>query len=301
MRQLASREVAFHTAHCFYATPCYQDRQLARLKATPRHNLQSDMRITTLFLITSLCLGCATPGNQMADGTPPSWWRHLGKAVVKSVSQPKVWAPIVGATVLSVDDWDQQVSDWAVEHTPIFGSNRNALQWSDDLLRATRAGMYASILAVPGWMPSENSAGKIRTLLVDAAGSWSNDEMTQLLKHGVGRERPDGTNRRSFPSGHASNAFAHSGFAAHNLAFVDDGWARGADYTMTAMAMGASWARIEGQKHYPGDILAGAALGTLISDVLIDLFLEGERSGTMEFTITAEEQMALLHFRINLF
>ena len=30
------------------------------------------------------------------------------------------WVPLLGAGVVSIDDWDQEISNWAVENTPIF-------------------------------------------------------------------------------------------------------------------------------------------------------------------------------------
>ena len=54
-----------------------------------------------------------------------------------------------GAAVVSVDDWDQNISDWAVANTPIFGSNERALEASDNLKTATTFAMVGTALAVP--------------------------------------------------------------------------------------------------------------------------------------------------------
>lgn len=216
-----------------------------------------------LLLASALLGGCAT-------APQAGWWQHLGHSAREAALTPGVWAPLAGAAVFAVDDWDQEVSEWAVKHTPVFGSTESALQWSDDLLDATRGVMYLSVLAVPS---APESSGKFRTLAVDAAAAWTNDEATQALKRAVGRERPNGENRRSFPSGHTSNAVTHSVLASHNLRHLPGPWPDAARYSLTAMSIGTSWARIEGQKHYPGDVLAGAALGSFMAGFFTRAFL----------------------------
>lgn len=183
---------------------------------------------------------------------------------------PKVWAPLAGAAVFAIDDWDRKASDWAAEHTPAFGSRESAQQWSDDLLETTRGAMYLSVLAVPS---RPGSPGKLRTLAVDAAAAWTNDEATQALKRAASRERPNGEDRRSFPSGHTSNAFTHTVLASHNLRHLPGPWPDAARHTLHAMSIGTSWARVEGHKHYPGDVLAGAALGNFMGEFFVRGFL----------------------------
>jgi hypothetical protein len=34
-----------------------------------------------------------------------------------------------GAAAFQIDDWDHRASDWAREHTPVFGSQRDAERW----------------------------------------------------------------------------------------------------------------------------------------------------------------------------
>jgi membrane-associated phospholipid phosphatase len=39
------------------------------------------------------------------------------------------------------------------------------------------------------------------------------------------------------------------------------------------LAAGTAWARVEAQKHFPSDILAGAALGNFVASFVHDAFL----------------------------
>jgi membrane-associated phospholipid phosphatase len=76
----------------------------------------------------------------------------------------------------------------------------------------------------------------------------------QLATH---RGRPDGSNSRSFPSGHTSGVFALA-----TVAEVYYGPWVGIPSYMLASLVGVS--RIDGNKHAASDVVAGAVLGTLI-------------------------------------
>ncbi|MBX7187418.1 MAG: phosphatase PAP2 family protein [Vicinamibacteria bacterium] len=79
----------------------------------------------------------------------------------------------------------------------------------------------------------------------------------QSLKLIVHRRRPNGTNRQSFPSGHASNAFALATVAERHY-----GWKAGVPAYLLAGLVGAS--RLKQDKHYFSDVMAGATLGYIV-------------------------------------
>ncbi|MFQ5674984.1 MAG: phosphatase PAP2 family protein [bacterium] len=81
-----------------------------------------------------------------------------------------------------------------------------------------------------------------------------NTMVTQLLKRTVRRERPDGSNRRSFPSGHASSTFALATVLQRNF-----GWKVGLVAYTFATYVGVS--RLSENKHYLSDVIMGAAVG----------------------------------------
>lgn len=80
--------------------------------------------------------------------------------------------------------------------------------------------------------------------------------VTQGLKETISKERPDGSDNRSFPSGHTSSAFAAAA-TLHNRY----GWKVGLPAHALAAFVGVS--RIEAEKHDVVDVLAGAAIGSL--------------------------------------
>lgn len=81
--------------------------------------------------------------------------------------------------------------------------------------------------------------------------------ITEIFKISVGRKRPNGANRKSFPSGHTSGSFA--------IASVLDqlyGQKIGVSAYIVAGFVGVQ--RIHDNKHWLTDVIAGAALGTVI-------------------------------------
>ena len=76
------------------------------------------------------------------------------------------------------------------------------------------------------------------------------------LKLTVHERRPDGSDDRSFPSGHAARAFAGA-----ELVRSEYGWGWGS--AAYAVATGVGVLRVKGDHHYTHDIVAGAAIGVL--------------------------------------
>ncbi len=78
--------------------------------------------------------------------------------------------------------------------------------------------------------------------------------MVAPLKVAVGRERPDGSNKFSFPSGHAANAFAISTVLGRR-------YGRAIGGPLFALASFVPVARIHDRHHFFSDVVAGAVLG----------------------------------------
>lgn len=92
--------------------------------------------------------------------------------------------------------------------------------------------------------------------------SLVNGLWTTALKHAIQRPRPDGSDKLSFPSGHASNAFT--------LATVVDlhyGWK--ASLSMYALASTVAISRVQRNKHHLSDVLAGATLGYVVGRTVV--------------------------------
>jgi membrane-associated phospholipid phosphatase len=77
---------------------------------------------------------------------------------------------------------------------------------------------------------------------------------TYVLKLAIESERPDGSNNQSFPSGHATLSFCSAEFMRKRY-----GWKYG--LPAYAVATYVTYTRVEAEKHYTRDVLAGAAIG----------------------------------------
>jgi membrane-associated phospholipid phosphatase len=89
-----------------------------------------------------------------------------------------------------------------------------------------------------------------------------NSAYTYALKRTVGRTRPDGSDNQSFPSGHASDAFALA--TVVNAHF---GPKAGIPAYLAAGAVGFS--RVSKNVHNLSDVLAGATLGYIVGRTVV--------------------------------
>ncbi|HET7293494.1 MAG TPA: phosphatase PAP2 family protein [Vicinamibacteria bacterium] len=85
---------------------------------------------------------------------------------------------------------------------------------------------------------------------------------SEVIKAAVGRERPNGENDKSLPSGHASNAFTIATIVERHY-----GWKLGVPAYAIAGVVGAS--RIQQDKHYVSDVVAGATLGYIVGRTVV--------------------------------
>jgi hypothetical protein len=243
------------------------------------------IRISAVFLCFAHLSGCGTlpSGNGWGEeATIAPGWERVGAAARTAATDPWVWGPLVGVAVFQLDNWDREVSDWAREHTPVFGSQQSAEQWSDDLRSASVHVHHATLLLTPsGDEPKEWLLNKAKGALVQIAAVEVTSELTVQFKELFDRERPNGLALESFPSGHTSSSAVHTRLASRNLRSVNlsSTTRTAADIGLYALTLGTSWARIEAGWHYPSDTLAAMALGNFIASFVNDAFL-GLESGS---------------------
>ena len=101
--------------------------------------------------------------------------------------------------------------------------------------------------------------------------------ITPALKELTGRERPNGGDADAFPSNHATQAFAvASVIAAH---YDDRRWVKWVAY---GVATGVGISRVYHGAHWTSDVLAGAAIGSLVGHTVA----ETNRSERAKWTVT---------------
>ena len=242
---------------------------------------RSESGVYSLFLALSLLLlsGCSSaPIRKDAKAEPRFWptgarWRE---ATLSALHDPGTWGPAAGAAVVAAGGWDKKVSRWAVENTPVFGSVEKAKSASDDLRALSNLGMLGTAVAVSE--PEHPWRSRLKRLLVEEAGVFAASSLTNLMKRSINRERPDLSDNHAFPSGHSTRAFAYAGMSSRNLDSMEmpDAARTSLQVLVTSLAAGTAWARVEGDRHYPSDVLAGAAVGNFVTLFVHDAFLGRE-------------------------
>ena len=256
-----------------------------------------------LLAVLNVC-GCATLPNGRTwgeDATYRPGWERIKESALDAARDPWVWAPVLGAGLLQIDDWDRKVSDWAREETPVFGSQQEAEDWSDDLKSASGIAFHASILATPsGPDPADWLLNKARGYLVEGAAIWLTSRTTQALKDATDRERPNGLALQSFPSGHTSASAVYTQLASRNLRSVElpEDVRRGLDYGLEALTLGTSWARVEAGWHFPSDTLFSMALGTFLASFFHDAFMGLDTEPPMDLSVALAPGGGELRWRL---
>jgi membrane-associated phospholipid phosphatase len=109
-----------------------------------------------------------------------------------------------------------------------------------------------AVIAIDGWIGHDEEKLGLAKDLALALGATS--ATVGLLKATVSRERPDGSNDRSFPSGHSANTFAAATVLDRRYGGVVGWIAYGAAAFVAA-------SRVIGNHHWFSDVVAGAVIG----------------------------------------
>ncbi|MDP8235204.1 MAG: phosphatase PAP2 family protein [Candidatus Erginobacter occultus] len=210
-------------------------------------------------------------------------------AAREAALDPDTWAPAIGAGIMSIDDWDGKVSTWACGHHPVFGSRQKALDASDWLRDGLSFWSYITTAFPPyeGNTTARKVGNKSIELLVNFGTFEAVGATTDGLKRLTDRTRPDGSNRMSFPSAHASRAFTAAAFASANLRIspMAEPYDAILAYTGRGAAWLTGWARIEGGKHYPTDVLASACLANFFTVLIHRTFISREREDSITIAV----------------
>ena len=224
----------------------------------------------------------------------------MGRALESAVTDPATWIPTAGAAVLSIGSVDEDITEWAADENPLFGSRRVADDYSSDAKNLLAGlSMVTSLAAWSG--PDLESAAlpKLKGLLLLEATALSSRSIRNELKKQIGRERPDGRDRLSMPSGHTSTAFTHARWIIEDLDYLDLPSQTRTDLKVATWVTAASvgWARVEANRHYPTDVLMGAALGNFVTVFFREAFFEEIGPDAPSLTIALEGSTTMVGLR----
>jgi hypothetical protein len=257
-----------------------------------------------LLFFAGISSGCGTLSNGREwgqDATLSPGWARVQQAAWNAATTAETWVPAAGALAFRADHADNNVSEWAAKHTPVFGSQHNADQVSTALLDVSGAAWVASGMVEP----SGNSTGdwleaKAKGFGIEGGAGVVALGTVEVLKTTVQRTRPDGSDNQSFPSAHSAGAAFFSTVASHNIEALS--WSQGAT-TAAQIGLGSltaatAWARVEANQHYPSDVLAGIAIGHFFGVFLTEAFLglDNPRHVSVLVEPSREGAIAMLQF-----
>lgn len=253
-------------------------------------------RVALLLLLLS---GCSSVPGQAPWGSNVTWtpgWQRLGQASLQAACDPLTWVPAAGAAVFAIGDLDENLSDWAVDHTPLFGSHADD---TSDYLRDSLLLIYlGSSLASDGDLPRDQWLNsKMQGFGIGLSAELATYGLTMGLKQATNRTRPDRRDQESFPSGHSSIAAERATLVARTsdslpLTAPQRTLVKAGSYTLAA---GTAWARVEAERHYPSDVLAGLALGHFVATVVQKSFLPDTRqTAAMDLDLGRERVLVSL-------
>lgn len=226
---------------------------------------RSSAGLSRLALLYTIVLPA---GSLAAQNTTPrytsGWWDVVATVAGGAVAGVAVLSRPPAARCAPCDSLD----------LPAF--ERGAIRWNSS---GARTASTVLVLGVAGGVALASLTGvepaRARgdaAVLADAV-SWT-VAATEVLKIGVHRARPavyrgdgaaaagDPDNRESFPSGHTSVAFAAATAYATLAARQHLPHARRNAILLYIASAAVGTLRVAGGRHFPTDVLAGAALGT---------------------------------------
>ena len=228
----------------------------------------------------------ASPPREAHPAGPPSFPKMVLLDVGHVLSSPARWrgnewlffsASAVGLTALSLAD--QNLSDKAREHGPTLGFVGETLEGLGDARSLVLLGGFYLAGVIGGDSKAKNVCLDGLSASLIASGM-----ITPVISTLVGRERPSAEqgatsfkpfDGRSFPSGHATQAFAVASVIATSY---DPLWVKAAAYGAAAVT---AYVRVRQGNHFPTDVVAGALIGTAVGRSVVH-FNARLRSGVKE-------------------
>lgn len=231
-------------------------------------------RLPVVVILTLCMSGCTSLSKQ------GPLWPRIQSAAVDAAKQKSVWVPLLSAVAVGVTNADDGISDWANDHTPLFGSATAAADASTYLVKGLMISAFVTSLMAE---PDHNR--RFKRIAVNGLAVSVNHRVSSGIKDLAKRERPNGLSDQSFPSLHSSNAFTAAEITSRNLALIslNERQHRYLNTGLYALASSTAWARVEAGVHYPSDVLAGAALGSFIAGLFNEAFLRTDSSVVLSF------------------
>jgi membrane-associated phospholipid phosphatase len=209
----------------------------------------------------------ADPQDQKADAkeppTPPhtgirALFGNLGEDIKNLPAMQNVYiAAIGGGLALAAHPGDQAFNAKLLSHYDAVNTAFAPGKYLGGI--AEQVAFSVSTYAV-GRLRDQPKAAHLGMDLLQA--QILSEILIEPIKFATRRERPDGSNNLSFPSGHAAVTFATATVIERHL-----GWRKAV--IGYAIASYVAMSRIHDNKHYLSDVMFGAAVGTIAGRTVV--------------------------------
>lgn len=261
------------------------------------------MKQGVLLIFLFMTVSCSILKKEGQWGTKagfPVKGERILYALKKNVSSPHFWAPLASAGIISVSGLDGTLSKFASESHLLTSDHESTDKLSDRLNTILEIERYASIFVASSWNEDDGWGGyalsKLRGGVVTELSARSTKPANDSLRSFIHRRRPDHSDHRSLPSGHATEASTSRALIARNLdsSRIDESAKKVVNAVNGAITGAVMWARVEARRHYPSDVLAGYSVGYFVSSVIYDSLMNLESNQTFSF-IPMKDKMSLLY------
>ena len=168
---------------------------------------------------------------------------------------------------------------------PALGQQHRSDAFDDLLQHMPMAAVFVLKACSPTNHPQQGAGGGWVELTLTALSSYAIGAATAYsLKQIVAERRPDKSDRRSFPSGHAMFAFAGATMLHHEFGNLSP-WVTIGGYgiaTLTAVD------RLVRDRHYLHDVCAGAAIGIAATELTYFLKQKLFKSRNVDLSFTGQ-------------
>jgi hypothetical protein len=205
-----------------------------------------------VLAVVLVALGCGTASAQAVDVPAPSIGavaREIPRDLWKFFSwDTAIVLGVGGGAALIGHTWDDDLSGELETNVSL----NNAMEPGH-----TYGAFSSQVLVGIGLYTGGRLAGKGGLARAGAdimRAQLLSQAYVQVIKFSAQRERPDGSNNYSFPSGHSASAFATATVLQRHY-----GWKVG--IPATVLAAYVATARVHDNKHYLSDVIFGGAMG----------------------------------------
>jgi hypothetical protein len=221
----------------------------------------SAITLAACALAAVLLAGCAS------EGTGTRWSRHFdgsvwGGALGQQFHHPDRLVPEAAllATIPLAFAYDDDIQ----EHYEGYSVDP-ALQDTSDVLQLVLPAIPVTF-GIVQW--AQGDGGEKFEVVAESLGGVV--LLQQVMVKTFDRERPNGEDNESFPSGHTSWAFAASTLIVREMHEPSDDSFHLVDGLIYLPAAYAAWERVATEKHWASDVAVGAFLGVFVTNWIWD-------------------------------